>query len=104
MFVFRHEFMMIALPNKDKSFTVTLFMPFEKFEKVKQSEALVVEFFRDNFPDALDLMGERLLVETFFKNPIGSLMSVKCTPYNYRNTVIIGDASHAMGTPSQSIL
>ena len=60
----------------DKSFTVTLFMPYAKFEKVKTREDVRL-FFQQQFPDALELMGEDLLNELFFKNPIGSLVSVK---------------------------
>lgn len=53
----RNEFMMIALPNLDKSFTCTLFMPFEIFNSIKTEEDLM-NFFRDKFPDSIPLMGE----------------------------------------------
>ena len=58
----RGQFMLIALPNQDKTFTLTLFMPFEMFESLK-TNAQVLEFFEQYFADALDLIGRY-----FFKN------------------------------------
>lgn len=92
----RHSFMMIALPNSDNSFTVTLFMPFQNFNEIK-TEAELISFFKSTFPDALDLIGTESLVESFFKNTRGSLVSIKCSPFHYKNkAVIIGDSAHAM--------
>lgn len=34
----RHQFMLIALPNLDGSFTCTLFMPFDLFQECKNEE------------------------------------------------------------------
>ena len=56
----RNEFMMIALPNLDKTYTVTLFMPFDMFKKLT-SEKAVLEFFRKTFPDSVSLLGELVL-------------------------------------------
>lgn len=53
----RHTFMMIALPNQDKTYTVTLFMPFKMFEQLDTPEKLV-DFFEENFADALPLIGK----------------------------------------------
>ncbi|KAI9101279.1 hypothetical protein DFS34DRAFT_613815 [Phlyctochytrium arcticum] len=92
----QQTFMMIALPNMDKSFTVTLFMPWSKFDAIKSEEDLVT-FFEETFPDALPVMGRDLLIQEYFKNAKGSLMAVKCRPYHYKDRVIIlGDAAHAM--------
>lgn len=52
----RGNFMLIALPNQDFSFTCTLFMPLEMFKKLK-TPAQIIEFFEKNFMDALDLIG-----------------------------------------------
>ena len=53
----RDEFMLIALPNvKDSSFVLTLFMPFVIFDTLK-TDRDVLAFFRDKFPDALELIG-----------------------------------------------
>ncbi|KAJ3049040.1 kynurenine 3-monooxygenase, mitochondrial precursor [Rhizophlyctis rosea] len=92
----RQTFMMIALPNTDKSFTVTLFMPRDKFQSVR-TESDLIRFFESTFPDAVPLIGLDLLVGEYFKNPKGSLVSIKCSPYHYQDRcVIIGDAAHAM--------
>ncbi|GFR12009.1 kynurenine 3-monooxygenase [Trichonephila clavata] len=92
----RHTFMMIALPNQDKSYTVTLFMPFAMFDKLKTPEKLL-EFFTEHFPDSIPLIGKDKLVTDFFKTPPSPLVSVKCNPYHVEEKVLIlGDAAHAM--------
>ena len=53
----RDEFMMIALPNVDKSYTTTIFMPFTLFNSIR-TEAELMKFFRETFPDAFDLIKE----------------------------------------------
>lgn len=92
----RDEYMMIALPNKDKTYTVTLFMPFEIFKSLKMGPD-VLKFFKDNFPDALPLLGEKYLTETVTSNEALALISVKCSPYHVKDKVVLmGDAAHAM--------
>ncbi|XP_055331398.1 kynurenine 3-monooxygenase-like isoform X2 [Paramacrobiotus metropolitanus] len=91
----RMTFMLIALPNLDKSFTTTLFMPFDKFSQLRSPET-VVDFFRTTFPDALNLIGEESLVKDFLGTKPSSLISVKCKPYHFGKAIIIGDAAHAM--------
>ena len=89
-------FMMIALPNQDKTFTLTLFMPFSKFSDIK-SEEDILDFFRNHFPDAISKIGEDKLVKDFFQNPTSSLVSVKCKPHYIEDgVVLLGDAAHAM--------
>ncbi|MEO6039644.1 MAG: NAD(P)/FAD-dependent oxidoreductase, partial [Saprospiraceae bacterium] len=54
----RGNFMVIALPNADGSFTCTLFLPFEgavSFEQL-QTDADILQFFGQYFPDTLALM------------------------------------------------
>ena len=54
----RKEFMLIGLPNnEDKSFVMTLFMPFNIFESIK-TERQLVNFWQEKFPDSLPLIGE----------------------------------------------
>ena len=93
----RGGYMMIALPNKDRTFTCTLFWPFEgphSFETVQQ-EADVMPFFKAHFPDAVPLMP--MLVEDFLSNPTSSLVTVRCGPWCYQDKVaLIGDAAHAI--------
>ncbi|KAJ6641160.1 Kynurenine 3-monooxygenase [Pseudolycoriella hygida] len=92
----RGKFMMIALPNQDKTWTVTLFMPFKNFEKLKSSQDILL-FFEEHFADAVPLIGERRLIEDFAKTKPQHLVSVKCHPYHIDAKVLLmGDAAHAM--------
>ncbi|KAJ3334443.1 kynurenine 3-monooxygenase, mitochondrial precursor [Gonapodya sp. JEL0774] len=72
----KHSFMMIALPNPDKTFTLTLFMPWEKFEEV-QTEEQVLKFFEEEFPDAVPKIGKNKLIKNYLENPKGSLIHIK---------------------------
>ncbi|GAA5954721.1 hypothetical protein JCM3765_003868 [Sporobolomyces pararoseus] len=100
----RGEFMLIALANLDKSFTLTLFAHDETFKsldsqlKTSPTESNpVVELFRKEFPDALELMGEEALMQSWKENPKDGLITVECSPYHYKNKVLlIGDSAHAM--------
>jgi len=94
----RGDFMLIALPNLDGSFTVTLFLSFEEgefnFNNLTNPES-ITKFFKKEFPDALKLMPN--LVEDFFENPTSPLGTVKCSPWHYKgNTMLMGDAAHAI--------
>lgn len=93
----RGEFMMIALPNVDGSFTCTLFIAFEgkySLENLKTPEA-VKAFFNEHFPDAVPMMPE--LTEDFFANPNASLVMMKCFPWHYKDQMcLMGDAAHAI--------
>jgi len=92
----RGKFMLIALPNLDKSFTVTLFLPYEgeaSFENLTD-ETSVMEFFNKEFADAVPLMPE--LIHDFFNNPTSSLVTVRCYPWVKGNCALIGDAAHAI--------
>ncbi|MBK6419669.1 MAG: FAD-dependent monooxygenase [Candidatus Kapabacteria bacterium] len=94
----RHSFMMIALPNLDGSFTLTLFFahegPTTSFEQLRTREA-VEAFFNEQFPDAVPLMPT--LIDDFFTNPESSLMMVRCEPWVMNDRIaLIGDAAHAI--------
>jgi kynurenine 3-monooxygenase len=93
----RKSFMMIALPNPDGSFTCTLFWEFEgprSFATTKTDED-VRRFFEDEFPDAVPLMPN--LFDDFRNNPTGSLVTIRCAPWFYKDKVaLVGDAAHAV--------
>lgn len=93
----RGNFMLIALPNLDGSFTCTLFMPFKgknSFEELDTEDKLVA-FFAKYFPSTKNIIPE--LVEDFFKNPKSYLVTMKCFPWTHNDTVaLIGDACHAI--------
>lgn len=93
----RGHFMMIALPNPDKSFTCTLFFPYEgspSFEQIK-TEADLMAFFREYFPDTIPMMPT--LVEDYFSNPTPSLVTTRCFPWKYKDSaLLLGDSAHAI--------
>lgn len=94
----RHKFMLIALANKDGSFTSTFFGPWKLVEPLVESESKVAEFLKTNFPDAMELMGLENAVQCFINYPKGALMCVECSPYNVSGgrCIILGDAAHSM--------
>ena len=92
----RGEFMLIALPNTDKSFTCTLFMPNAgevSFESLK-TESKVIDFFNTHFSDALPLLENFL--KSYFENPTGRLATVFAENWHSNNLCLIGDAAHAV--------
>lgn len=93
----RGGYMLIALPNQDRSFTCTLFLPYEgehSFANLQSAEA-VMDFFEQNFPDAVPLMPR--LKEEFFENSTSDLVTIQCYPWTqYNNNVLLGDAAHAI--------
>jgi kynurenine 3-monooxygenase len=93
----RGGLMMIALPNADRSFTATLFWPFDgetSFAAVHDPATLEATF-RRLFPDATALMPD--LETDFFGNPTGSLVTIRCRPWRAGGrAVLIGDACHAV--------
>ena len=92
----RQSFMVIALPNLDGSFTVTLFLAFDStpgFNQL-QGDKEVLDFFNDQFPDLVALMPD--LVQDFKLHPTGALGTVKCGPWNTEKSLLMGDAAHAV--------
>ena len=93
----RGQFMLIALPNLDGSFTCTLFLPFkgeESFENLNGKKQ-ILQFFKHYFPDAVPLMPT--LVRDFEENPTSYLVTIRCSPWHYKKrTLLIGDACHAI--------
>jgi len=91
------NFMIIALPNLDGSFTLTMFHPFEGeagFNTLNTKEKLKV-FFEKYYPTLLPHIPH--LYEEYFENPVGTLGTIKCYPWQtFGRTLIMGDASHAI--------
>jgi kynurenine 3-monooxygenase len=93
----RQSYMLIALPNLDGSFTVTLFLPFDADPGFNQltNERELVHFFKENFPDALEL--RPTVSEDFFTHPTGILGTIRCSPWSaYGKSLLMGDAAHAV--------
>jgi kynurenine 3-monooxygenase len=93
----RGNYMLIALPNVDGTFACILFLPFagrDSFELLGTRES-IFEFFHSRFPDASDLMPD--LAENFFANPIGSMVTIRCSPWHAEGkALLLGDAAHAI--------
>lgn len=93
----RGEYMLIALPNADGSFTCTLFFPNEgptSFASLDTPEK-IQQFFEEEFGDAVPLLED--LVTEFQQNPVGKLGTLRCNNWIYEDkAVLIGDAAHAI--------
>jgi kynurenine 3-monooxygenase len=93
----RGNYMLIALPNVDGTFACILFLPFEGKDSFEQlpTRTAVLEFFRSQFSDALALMPD--LADNFFANPLGSMVTIRCSPwYSEGKALLLGDAAHAI--------
>lgn len=91
------EFMFIALPSPDRSFTCTLFAPSAHYAELEKSPEKLPEFFDVHFPGVSELIPLAELREQFMNNPHLPLISIKCSPHHFNSSVVIlGDASHAV--------
>ena len=92
----RSEYMLIALPNPDRSFTATLFLPEtgpEGFDSLRSGSA-AREFFAREFPDALAHIPD--FDAQFAAHPQGKLGTLYCWPWHVQRVLLIGDAAHAI--------
>ena len=92
----RGGFMLIALPNPERTFTATLFLPHRgepSFASVGPGQAR--EFFQREFADAVPLIPA--LEQDYAEHPVGHLGTVHCRPWSFANRVLlVGDAAHAI--------
>lgn len=93
----RKDFMLIALPNLDGSFTVTLFLAnegehsFETYDTAEKFDG----FIKEQFGDAYNLIPN--VKELYEKNPESTLATVRAYPWSFKDKVLlIGDAAHAI--------
>ncbi len=93
----RGNFMLIAMPNLDGTFTCTLFMPFEgdvSFESIRTEKDADL-FFETHFPDIKNEISN--LKKDFFKNPTSAMVTIKCFPWSYYDKItLVGDSAHAI--------
>jgi kynurenine 3-monooxygenase len=93
----RGHYMCIALPNDERTFTVTLFLPTAgdpSFETIRTG-ADARAFFERDFTDAVPLIPE--LEQDFERNPIGTLSTLYLDRWHLDDrAVLLGDAAHAM--------
>lgn len=94
----RGSHMLMALPNRDGSFTMTLYLNNDdsevSFTRLKSENDLQL-FFEKYYKDSIELMPD--FKKEFFENPQGKLGIVRCAPWNYSDkAVLVGDAAHAI--------
>ena len=93
----RRDYMLIALPNEDGSFTATLFLAKHgevSFESLTGAAAIDA-FMSRNFPDARELMPD--CIAEFKDHPVGFLGTVSSAPWHHRGmAALIGDSAHAI--------
>lgn len=93
----RGGFMCIALPNTEKTFTVTLFLPEkgqQSFENIQTAQAART-FFQQYFPDALNLIED--FDTDWENNPESALSTLYLNTWHYQDSIVLlGDAAHAM--------
>ncbi len=93
----RGHHMLMALPNQDGSFTVTLYLAMEgdvSFATLNTSER-VTSYFHTHYPDAIARMP--CLTTDFLANPTGLLGTVWADPWFYQDKVaLFGDAAHGV--------
>ncbi|RYO98011.1 hypothetical protein DL765_010963 [Monosporascus sp. GIB2] len=91
------QFMFIAIPSEDGSFTCTLFLPGAEFAYLEADTSRLPAFFDHHFPGVTSLIPPTDLITSFETNPHLPLISIKCRPYHFSSSVVIlGDAAHAM--------
>ena len=99
----RGDFMLIALPNADRSFTCTLFAPWATFDELDAAEKAgdavtgVAAFLTKHFPDAAPLIPTPTV--QWKENPASALIEIRCSPWTNSDVnpriLLIGDAAHA---------
>ena len=93
----RGDFMLIALPNSDGSFTCTLFLAFEGAPSFATLEApgALRDFFRNQFPDIEPHLPD--LEAEFAAHPTGTMVTVKSPAWHAGDgALLLGDAAHAI--------
>jgi kynurenine 3-monooxygenase len=93
----RGDHMLMALPNLDGSFTMTVYLPktgVNGFDKLSKPED-VETFFEKQYPDSREYMPD--YASEFFENPQGRLGTVRMSNWVYKDKVaLVGDAAHAI--------
>jgi len=94
----RGGFMLAALPNPDRTFTATLFLPRTGPASFAALADNPRDFFAEHFDDASVLLPD--LEDQVARNPVGTLGTIRCAPWHHatadRHCVLIGDAAHAV--------
>jgi kynurenine 3-monooxygenase len=92
----RKNFMLIALPNRDGSYTATLFLPFKgnvSFESLANEE-MIETFYSTYFPDITLLFDS--IARVHQSAPVSQLTYIKSKDWCGENYMLIGDAAHGI--------
>lgn len=96
----RGDFMLLSQPNRDATYTSSLFMPLfpetpgkPSLQQLNTAEE-VKAFFQAHFADTLEFLPQ--LTTDFFQASPASLKTIRCYPYHYGRAVLVGDAAHTM--------
>jgi kynurenine 3-monooxygenase len=90
----RGNHMLMALPNLDGSFTMTLYMPVAWFKEF-EDRSKFQKYFEENYADAIPLMPN--YIEDYYSRPHGFLGIVRMKPWVYQDQLaLLGDAAHAI--------
>ena len=93
----RGRYMCIALPNTERTFTVTLFLPHKgspSFAELDSADA-AESFFARQFPDAVPLLPG--LRRDWIEHPVSPLGTLRLEKWHLDGrAVLLGDAAHAM--------
>ncbi|KAF3764654.1 FAD/NAD(P)-binding domain-containing protein [Cryphonectria parasitica EP155] len=91
------EFMFIAIPSEDGTFTCTLFAPGQQYAYLESNPTNIPSFFDQHFPGVTALIPPEELIASFEGNPHLPLITIKCKPHHFSSSVVLlGDAAHAM--------
>lgn len=94
----RGGFMLIALPNADRSFTATLFLAREGdpgFAQIPNDLSTWQAFLGEHFADALPLLTD--LAQDLAQHPVGHMGTIRCPRWHLGGqSLILGDAAHAV--------
>ena len=93
----RGEFMLMALPNPDGTFTCTVFAPYEGETGLNNlaEEHRVRDYFETHFADVIPLVPD--YAEQWLANPTSSLVMTRCNPWHKGERIcLMGDSAHAI--------
>jgi kynurenine 3-monooxygenase len=88
---------LLAVPQPDQTVTcVFQFTKPENFDTAFSSVEEVLAFFQNNFPAIRQNLSEQE-AKAFLEKPVSRIMTIRCNPYHYGDSVLIlGDAAHAI--------
>jgi kynurenine 3-monooxygenase len=94
----RGQHMLMALPNRDGSFTMTLYLPHKggelSFDSIQTANE-ARDYFTRFYPDALELMPNA--IDEYTKNMEGKLGTVRLSQWlAFDSVCLLGDASHGI--------